>query len=272
MKEFISVKHSYNAGDLIVLMSGLQKLYKKFGKKVKLFQVLDFPAFYYNGATSPIVDKEGQQVCMNMDMFLRLKPLIEYQDYIECFEVFKGQEIDFDIDATRDSRMIPMPAGLLHHYAFCVFPKMSCDLSEPWIKTPELSQYKKEINGLVIVNRTERYTNAYINYYFLNNFKDKFVFFGTKSEHDIFQKTYDLELTYFESQDFLHLATMMKMFKGGLYNQSFLWHLADAMKLHRILELCPQFPNTFPTGANGYAYYNQKALEYFTNELINDKL
>lgn len=261
MEKNISVKHSYNAGDLIVLMAGLQQLYKTFGKKITIYQVIDFPAFYYNGAVSPVKDEVGQQVCMNMDIYRRLKPLIEHQDYIESFEIYAGQKIDFNVDLTRDSRMIPMPAGLLHHYAFSVFPEMSCDLSQKWIETLPFDKDKKE---KIIVNRTQRYTNAYINYYFLKEVQDQFIFLGTKSEHEIFNTQFNLNIPYLESIDFLDLATMMNFYKGGLYNQSFLWHLADAMKLPRVLELCPQFPNTFPTGANGYAYYNQTALEYFT--------
>lgn len=261
----ITVKHSYNAGDLIVLMCGLQELYKKHNKKITIYQVLDFPAFYYNGAISPIKSDIGQQVCMNFDMFNRLKPLIEYQEYIESFEIWQGQEVNFDIDLTRDSRMIPMPAGLLHHYAFSIFPEMSCDLSKPWIITPKSAQLDVQ---KFIINRTQRYTNAYISYYFLKSIQDKFVFLGTKSEHEYFCSAFNLEIPYLETENFLQLAIKMQQFKGGVYNQSFLWHLADAMKLPRILELCPQFPNTFPTGANGDGFYVQKALEYYLKKMI----
>lgn len=267
MGDNITIKHSYNAGDLIILMAGLKELNKKFGKKVKIYQVVDFPAFYYTGAISPITDSDGQHVCMNQTMFNMLKPLIEYQDYVESFEIYKGQEVQFDVDLTRDSRMIPMPAGLIHHYAFSVFPEMSCDLSEKWIDAPAK---KIDIINKIIINRTQRYTNAYINYYFLKNHQDKFIFIGTSQECDIFNKQFDLNIPQENCVDFLHLATIMRSYKGGFYNQSFLWHLADAMKLPRILELCSQFPNTFPTGANGHAFYHQKALEYYASKMIQD--
>lgn len=269
MSEYITIKHSYNAGDLIALMAGLKKLHEKFNKKVIIYQVLDFPAFYYTGAVSPITDEKGYQVCMNHDVYERLKPLIEYQDYIKSFLIFKGEKIDFDIDLTRDSKLIPMPAGLLHHYAFSVFPEMSCDLSKPWISVPD--ENLEPINKF-IVNRTQRYTNAYINYYFLKKHESDFIFLGLESERDIFCKAFDLNLQTIKTKNFLQLALIMKNFKGGLYNQSFLWHLADSMKLPRILELCPQFPNTFPTGANGFAFYNQKAGEYFVHKMISNDL
>jgi len=265
MGNTITIKHSYNAGDLILLLPGLKQLWKSFGKKVTICQVLDLPAFYYNGAVSPVKDEQGQQVCMNQEIFNRLKPLIEYQEYIESFEIFKGQEIDFNIDLTRDSRMIPMPAGLIHHYAFSIFPEMSCDLSKPWIEVPSVNVQREKI----LVNRTERYNNAYVNYFFLKKYDDNIVFAGTKNEKELFEKTFDLNVQHLESKDFLELAMMIKCYKIGIYNQSFLWHLADAMKLPRILELCTQFPNTFPTGANGYAFYHQTALEYFTHKHFN---
>jgi len=115
-----------------------------------------------------------------------------------------------------------------------------------------------------------RKVNYLIYYYFLKDIQDKFIFLGTKSELEAFNAQFDLNLNYLESIDFLHLATMMRSYAGGVYNQSFLWHLADAMKLPRVLELCNQFPNTFPTGANGHGFYNQTALEYYTNIILKN--
>jgi hypothetical protein len=269
MENKIYVKHSYNAGDLIVLMAGIKELYRKFGNKITIYQVIDLPAFYYQGAVSPTLDAEGGQVCMNLEMFNRLKPLIEYQEYIESFEIYEGQEVHFNVDLTRDSRMIPMPAGLIHHYAFSLFPEMSCDLSKPWIKCPDIDY---GLEKKILINRTQRYQNAYIDYYFIKNLQEDFVFSGTKNEYEIFTKKYNLDMPILETENFLDLASMIKNTKAGLYNQSFLWHLADAMKLPRILELCVQFPNTFPTGANGYAFYHQNSLEHFTNKILKNDL
>ena len=113
--------------------------------------------------------------------------------------------------------------------------EMNCDLSKPWIKTQKVTQLD---NQKFIINRTQRYTNAYISYYFLKSIQDKFVFLGTKSEHEIFSSTFNLEIQYLETENFLELAEKMQQFGGGVYNQSFLWHLADAMKLPR------QFPGS----------------------------
>lgn len=269
MGKIKSVKHSYNAGDLLVLLPGLKAESDRTGVKWVIYQELDFPAFYYHGAYSPIKDDSGQQVCMNREVYSRLKPLLESQAYIQSFDIWEGQKSDMDIARTRDSRFIPMPYGLLHQYAFAIFPELTCDLSIPWLQVTERSVVKDRYADKIIVNRTHRYTNPYISYYFLKDYQDKLLFSGTDEEYATFCSQYNLQIEHLKTDDFLQLAQIISWCKGGLYNQSFHFHLSDALKKHRILELSAQFPNTFPTGANGYGFYHQEALEYHFHNLIN---
>lgn len=272
MEDFVTVKHRYNAGDILVILPGLQNIYSQTGKKSIIYQQLDFPAFYYDGAYSPTRDKEGQQVCMNEEMWDNLYPLLMSQPYIEDFRIWKGEKVDFNIDETRDSRFIPMPAGLLHYYAFSKFPELSCDLSLEWIdaRLEHVSfDFARKWEGKIMVNRTHRYTNPYISYHFLKEYQDSLLFIGTESEHQLFCSQFDLEINHQRVDNFLQLARIIKCSKGFLGGQSFCWHLADAMKVPRILELCAAFPNTFPTGRNGHAFYHQQALEYHFKKLID---
>lgn len=267
--EIKTVKHSFNAGDLITILPGLQKEYSQNGTQWILYQEIDFPAFYYPGAYSPIKDEAGQQVCMNIELFKRLKPLLESQPFIESFLQWEGQSTDYDICKTRDSRFIPMPGGLLQFYVFAIFPELSCDLSIPWLHVAERSVVKEKFFNKIIINRTHRYTNPYISYYFLKDYQNQFIFSGTQEEHETFCRAFNLDIEYLKTDDFLQLAQIISWCKGGIYNQSMTFHIADALKTHRIIELCGQFPNTFPTGAKGYGFYHQKALEYFVHQLIN---
>lgn len=251
------------------MLPGLQAYYERMGKKALIYQGIDFPAHYYDGAYSPIRNSEGQQVCMNAELFARLKPLLESQPYIERFEKWEGQSVWYDMDQTRDSRFIPLPAGLLHYWVFAVFPELSCDLSRPWIHVTERSVAKDRFADKILINRTHRYTNPYISYYFLKDYQDRLLFTGTEDEYQTFCNQFNLEIEHLKTDDFLQLAQIIKWCKGGIYNQSLTFHLADAMKTPRILELCRQFPNTFPTGANGHAFYHQEALEYHFNQIIN---
>lgn len=279
---FFTVKHSFNAGDLIVLLSGIRHLYEDTGKKTRVYQRLNLGAFYYEGAVHPI-ESEGKPVCMNQQIFDMMKPLIESQEYIESFQVWQGEEVEFDIDLTRDSKWIPMPSGLIHHWAWALVPAMACDLSKNWLSvTPKKETEnwdinfgeKKYIPGLlkeyIIINKTERYFNPYISYFFLKPHEDKIIFSGTEHEHEIFCKNNNLQIPRLVVKDFLELAQAIASCKFFIGNQSLNWHLADSQHRQRILELCPQFPNTFPTGTNGYAFYHQKSLQYYFEKLMNE--
>jgi hypothetical protein len=267
MDDFFRLKHSFNAGDLIVVLAGLQNLYRTTGKKTRVYQRLFLPAFYYDGAPHPVTHN-GQPVCMNEDIFNRLKPLIEAQEYIESFRIWKGEEVNYDIDLTRDSKIIPMPAGFIHTYAWSIYPELACDLSESWIdfEFPLPAVFGNKI----IINRTERYTNPYITYFFLKEYQDNIMFSGTSNEHKLFCEQWGLNIELLVTNDFLQITRLIKACKFGIFNQSLHWHVADSMKCKRILELCPQFPNSFPTGKDGYAFYHQKNLEYYFQKLINE--
>lgn len=275
MNEFLKIKHSFNAGDLIVLLPSFKYIYEKEGKKTVIYQRLNFGAFYYSGATSPIKDYDGNMVCMNESVFNMLKPLIESQEYIESFEVWNGQKFDIDIDLTRDSKWCPMPAGLIHHYAWSLYPQLSCDLSKKWLnfKTDYGNEdYSRCLNFIdkIIINRTSRYTNPYISYFFLKKYLDIIIFVGTDNEYEDFNNEWQIEIPRLEINDFLELGKILSVCKLFIGNQSMCWHIADSLKIQRILELCPQFPNTFPMGANGYGFYRQEALEYYVNKLLNE--
>lgn len=265
MSDYFSIKHSFNMGDLICILPGLKQIHKDTGKKVHIYQRLGLAAFYYDNQINSTVNKDGDSVCMNMDLFERLKPLIEYQSYIESFQVWEGETVDLDYDMTRDRKSIPMPYGDIHTWGEAVFPQTSCNLAEAWLEVGDTSMYSTRI----IINRTMRYINPYVTYHFLKPYQDNLVFSGTSDEHKDFCDKNGLDIKPMISDDFLELAKIISKTKFGIYNQSFHWHLADALKVPRVLEVCAMFPNTFATGASGYHSFNQQSLEYFFHKLIN---
>lgn len=262
----ISAKHSFNAGDLIASLAGFNHLYKTKEIQTTIYQQLNYPAYYYDDAVIATKDMKGNSVCMNEYMFNMLKPLIESLPYIEKFVVWEGQEVDINLDATRDRKYIPMPNGLIHHWTFAIAPELQCDLSEKWIPINCRNE-----NNIILINRTERYYNTHANYhyFFLKKYEDYIVFTGTKREHEIFCNKFKLNVPLLEVKDFLSLAKAIASCRFFIGNQSLCFHLADAMKKERILEICNEFPNTFPTGKNGYAAYYQEHLEIYTKRLFN---
>jgi hypothetical protein len=268
-KDFVEIKHSFNSGDLVVLLASLQHLFETTGKQSVIYQTVDFPAYYFQGAYSPIRDSNGQQVCMNREMFERMLPLLKSQPYIRDAFMWEGESVDFDIDQTRDSKAIPMPAGFLHQWNSSIFPELNHNPAKQWLYVEKDSISKDQYKDKIIINRTHRYTNPYINYYFLKPYQDRVLFSGTTEEYNHFCSQFDLQIEHLQTDNFYQLAQIISWCKFGIYNQSLTFHLADAMKTNRILELCAVFPNTFITGANGSQFYHQQALEYYFHKELN---
>lgn len=65
-KDTFSIGHKVNSGDLISAMAGMFGLYKKYGKKIDVYQQLNVKGDYYAGATHQIQDSDGNLVCMNI--------------------------------------------------------------------------------------------------------------------------------------------------------------------------------------------------------------
>lgn len=273
MSSIITAKNSFNSGDAITMLAGLNHLYQTKGIKTIFYQRLGLPAFYYDGAQHPIKNDDGQHVCMNKATFALLKPLLESQPYIESAEVYKGENVDYDFDQTRDRKAVPMPYGNIHNWVFFVCPELSCDLSKPWIFRPK-SQFEDaneydDLKDVVILNRTSRYQNPYIHYYFLKPHQDKIRFIGLAEEHSEFCNKWGLDIKRIWVNDFSEIAKIFASCKGFIGNQSFCWQIAEAMKIPRILEYCQFFPNCHPIGQNGHAFLYQEAAELYFNNLLN---
>lgn len=254
-----TILHRYNAGDLIVAMAGVKAMYDTYGSHTLLYQQINMPAFYYEGATHPVKDNNGVQVSMNDTMFQMLQPLIEKQPYIERFAKWSGEQVQIDFFQTRNEKSNVMPGGCIHHWPSLTFPQMSCDLSKKWIFTGQ----KKEDKGYVVINRTMRYYNPAIAYYFLKNIELPVFFVGTDDEYVFFKNQFDVPLQRYVPIDFLELACFIENSSLFIGNQSFCYHLAEAMKVPRVLEMSSVMPNTWPHGADGHIAATQAGLEYF---------
>lgn len=261
----IRYKHSKNFGDLIAILPGIKHLWKTTGKKAVIVQKVGLMAYYYENAVHPIKNEDGNNVCMTEGFWAKITPLLEAQEYIERCEIFNGQTFDIDLDTHMVDKQVPMPAGDIHYYQWFLNPELATDLSEPWLDVGNVVKA-----DCIYINMTERYRNPFITYFFLKPYERQLIFGGTEQEHSLFCKQNNLNIELSKSDNFLDVARMIKSCKFFIGCQSANWHLADAMKTPRILEMCNVFPNTFPTGKNGYVFLKQEHLEYYFNKLIND--
>ncbi len=282
MSEIIRCGHSFNAGDLITCLPGVQYIYRETGKKVTIYQRLDLPADYSHNVNHPIKSDVGVQVCMNRKTFELMKPLIESQEYVESFNIWKGEEVDFNMDLTRLHTQVPLPGGSIHHWPTLIFPQLECDLSIQWLNADKIykalgiagfidgKEHEPYYADKIIINRTARYNNPYITYFFLKKYESNIIFAGLPQEHESFCAQWELNIPILEIHNFLHLAQSILSCMFFVGCQSMCWHIADAMKHPRILEVCTAYPNTFPTGANGHSFISQNALEYKFAKLFNE--
>lgn len=280
--DYLTYKHSFNAGDLITVLPGIKHLYEKNGKKAIIYQRTDLLANYGHAENHPIMSKDGQMVCMNKSIFSKMKPLLEAQEYIKNFIIWEGQSVDFDFDITRHNSQMPLPGGNIHKWPSLIYPQLECDLYAPWLTNYYYLGFSKKEAGArwadylgcgssryIVINRTERYQNPYIDFFFLRKYQKELVFLGTKKEALMFQEKWGLRIPFYEALDFRELASIIHYSRFFIGNQSFCWHIADAMKIPRILEVCSQYPNTFPTSDNGYSFILQDALEFHFHNLLN---
>jgi hypothetical protein len=270
----IKFKTSSPAGDLMSMLPGIKKLCEDKNKRAIIYQRLDVAGIGYEGAIHPFKNEIGDEVMMNEYMLNMLKPLLESQDYIEKFETYTGQEYDIDLDKVRMQVFTNQPLGSINRWIFYVYPQMTCDLSESWIKKEELPHYLAlfEFSDKLIINFTFRYRNTIIDYNFLKKYQDKVVFVGLKEEKDFFCKQWGLEIDHIETNNFRELAALFATAKGFLGNQSFCYQLAEGLKIPRILELSPVIPNVVPTGENAYDFYHQQAVEYYVDKVLNNQI
>jgi len=168
--EFTRVYHAVNPGDLIAAMGAIKKYYDITQRKVIVSQSTQQLAIYYQGATHPTVNENGQNVCCNVPMWEMLKPLIESQYYVQEFEKYSGQRIDLDFNVVRGKTNVNLPNGSIQGWIPLAYPDLAFDISKPWITLDDKDCPKdiaEQVNGKVILNFTERYRNHMIDYFFL---------------------------------------------------------------------------------------------------------
>lgn len=272
-KKIITAKHYANIGDLISTLAGLKSYAESQNRTIVYCQQLNVSGDYL-GQSHPTKDKDGTMVMCNQEMFDMIKPLLLSQNYISDFQVFNGQEIDVDLDVIRYKIFVNVPHQAIQQWPIMAFPELATDLSKAWITIP------KKYDGLldcdfkdkVIVNFTERWRNPSVSYFFLKKYKDQIIFSGTHHEHRLFCENWGLDIPYLEVPDFLYLATALKKCRFLLSNQSFMWNLAESMKIPRILELFQNADNCQAfIGKHSYGFLHQQSLEYYFNLLMNKK-
>jgi hypothetical protein len=142
------------------------------------------------------------------------------------------------------------------------------DISKQWIDThPSFHGVVPPEWNKILINRTSRYQNQWINYFFLNKYESDMAFVGLEKERDDFCRQWNLNIPLLQVNNFKELALAFRGCRFFIGNQSMCFALAEAMKIPRILEVCPFAPNVDPVGPLAYDFLYQEYFEYYVEHL-----
>ena len=251
-QEEISFLHSGHLGDVINALPVLKQLSKK--SKCNLYlQVgknLERDAINYK--------HKGDKIYMTERMVDMVLPLLKNQDYISKVEIFDNQKIDIDLNLFRK---MPMNFNLDEVRWYFHLTGVHVDLSKQYLFANEHQLIKKKI----VIMRSTRRKNTFINYKFLRNFKDV-LFLGLQEEYEDLKKEIP-NLEYYDCKNFLEAAEIIKSSKFFIGHSSFGFTIAEGLKVPRIMESYPDFPVIYPNGGLGYDFYFQKHFEKICERL-----
>jgi len=251
-KKVLNFKHSGHLGDLIYALPVIKEIAKD--KKCNLFVNInqEFKGYYHKHPAGKVMITER--------IYNMLFPLLDYQNYLNEVSIYNGEVIDVDLDLFRK-----LPISLQFNSSRWYFhvTGIQTDLSVPFIDVPEHPSIKNK----VIVIKTQRATNPFLDYSFIKKYKE-ILFVGTKQEYNDLKSDIP-NLEFHDSKDFLELAQIIKSCKFYLSNQTFGYALAEGLKVNRILEANPEFPVISPIGGEGKDVYFQHNFESVFEEFYN---
>ena len=240
----LSFLHSGRLGDLIYSLATIKELSKS--HKCKLYVQIEKPILGSHDSS--------RKVFINKRCGDLILPLLRNQDFLDAVNIYKDEKIDINLDLFRD---IPISLSFYSSRWFSHICGININVENTFlsVKPHEL------IKNKIIVGRSSRYRNAYINYKFLKNTKN-LLCIGLKEEFQDSKKDIN-DLEFHECKDFLEMAEIIKASKFFIGNMSLQYIISEALKVPRLLEASPDFPAAFPVGPNAFDAYHQNHFEKF---------
>jgi len=244
----LSFLHSGRLGDLIYSLATIKALSKS--HKCRLYIQVEKPMIGY--------DDSSRKVFVNKKSGDLILPLLRNQNFLETVNIYKDEKIDINLDLFRD---IPINHSFYSSRWFSHICGININVENTFLSVKPHDLIKNKI----IVGRSPRYRNAYINYKFLKNAKN-LLCIGLKDEFQDSKKDIN-NLEFHDCKDFLEMAEIIKASKFFIGNMSFQYIISAALKVPRLLEASPDYPVAFPVGPNAFDAYHQNHFEKFFGDL-----
>lgn len=251
-KKKLNLLHSGHAADIINILPVVKELSKNHECNLYINLNKKIKKFYYKHPAGKFF--------INRHIYDMLLPLLLNQKYLKNVEIFTNQSIDINFDLFRD-----LPINLLFDnltYASTV-TGIQPDFSKPFLEAQKHKLQKK-----IIIQRSFRYRNNFIDYKFLNNY-DNLYYVGTQDEFKDLKKKVK-NLNFYECKNFLDMANIVKSSKFVLVNSSITFSIAEGLNVPRLLESSPEFPAAQPHGNKAFNFYFQSHFESKFKYLYNN--
>ena len=251
-KRKLNFVHSGHIGDLIYSLPVIKKLSET------------HECYFYIQKNKPInVDYPGHpsgNVLLDEKIISKLLPLLKLQSYFKIVDIYNNEEIDVDLDICRE---IPINVSFHQVRWYVHITGIHVDMEDAFLKVDA----KKNFEPKIVILRTFRNRNHFINYKFLKNYKN-LLFIGLKNEFDDLRNDVP-NLEFYDCKDFLEMAQIIKASKFYLGNLSGGYSIAEGLKVPRLLEGCSDFPAVYPIGGNSFDFYHQSHLESLFKQFYN---
>ena len=246
----LSFLHSGRLGDLIYSLATIKELSKS--HKCKLYIQVEKPMpGHHDSSRKNFIDKRCGDLIL---------PLLKNQDFLETVNIYKDEKIDIDLDLFRD---IPINHSFYSSRWFSHICGVNINVEDTFLSVKPHDSIKNKI----ILGRSGRYRNAYINYKFLKD-KKNLLCIGLKDEFQESKREVN-NLEFYECKDFLEMAEIINASKFFVGNMSLQYIISEALKIPRLLEASPDYPVAFPVGPNAFDAYHQIHFEKFFRNLNN---
>ena len=249
-KKELNFFHSGPIGDLIYSLATI----KEISKTHKCNFLININKKYNH----PYYKHTGNGVLINERMYDFILPFFKNQNFLNNVKKYENERIDIDLDLFRE---LPWNNTFNTPRVFFHITGEQTNLNESYASVNDHPTIKNRI----VIQRSFRFRNIYINYKFMRNFESP-LFIGMEDEfNDLKEEIPNLE--HYDAKDFLEVAQIIKSSKFYVGNQSSCYALAEAIKVPRLLEGCPDSPYVQPVGPQAFDFYYQDHFVKWFNHL-----
>lgn len=249
-KNELNFKHSGHMGDILYALPVIKELSKTRKCNLLLHTNRSDGGNYYKHPSGNIMLSERSAKM--------LLPLLRAQSYLNSVEIYNDETIDVNLDLFRK---LPFSHNFHSVRWFYHLTGVHADMTDFYLEVPPHETIKDKI----VVVRTFRARNSFVDYSFLNSYKDV-LFLGTKEEYEDFRLNVPTAMFY-DVTDFMELAQIIKSSRFVIANQTFAYAIAEGLKHPRLLEANPDIPVVYPVGGQGYDFYFQNHFEELVRKL-----